>query len=181
MDQLIQDVLRILNQPGTPETLKDSIQDAIQFHKENTTNLDGSQKPKDQSIALLKERLAEQKLLSRKSETKANNLININKQRNETLFENYKKEMENEKHSLLRKVETFEQRNKKLSENLTNLPALQEELEKVQELLTSEKAVQEKLLDEKARAERELEKAKTKLEAQSPGEEDTKKINRVSE
>ena len=176
MDQLIQDVLRILNQPGTPETLKDSIQDAIQFHKENTTNLDGSQKPKDQSIALLKERLAEQKLLSRKSETKANNLININKQRNETLFENYKKEMENEKHSLLRKVETFEQRNKKLSENLTNLPALQEELEKVQELLTSEKAVQEKLLDEKARAERELEKAKTKLEAQSPGEEDTKKI-----
>ena len=107
MDQLIQDVLRILNQPGTPEDLKDSIQDAIQLHKENITNLDNPQKSKDQNVALLKERLAEQKLLSRKSETKANNLININKQRNETLFENYKREMENEKHSLLRKVETF--------------------------------------------------------------------------
>ena len=176
MDQLIQDVLRILNQPGTPEDLKDSIQDAIQLHKENITNLDNSQKLKDQNVALLKERLAEQKLLSRKSETKANNLININKQRNETLFENYKREMENEKHSLLRKVETFEQKNKKLSENLTNLPALQEELEKVQELLTSEKVVQGKLLDEKARAERELEKAKTKLEAQSPEEDNSKKI-----
>ena len=176
MDQLIQDVLRILNQPGTPEDLKDSIQDAIQLHKENITNLDNSQKSKDQNVALLKERLAEQKLLSRKSETKANNLININKQRNETLFENYKREMENEKHSLLRKVETFEQKNKKLSENLTNLPALQEELEKVQELLTSEKVVQGKLLDEKARAERELEKAKTKLEAQSPEEDNSKKI-----
>ena len=176
MDQLIQDVLRILNQPGTPEDLKDSIQDAIQLHKENITNLDNSQKSKDQNVALLKERLAEQKLLSRKSETKANNLININKQRNETLFENYKREMENEKHSLLRKVETFEQKNKKLSENLTNLPALQEELEKVQELLTSEKVVQGKLLDEKARAERELEKAKTKLEARSPEEDNSKKI-----
>ena len=176
MDQLIQDVLRILNQPGTPEDLKDSIQDAIQLHKENITNLDNSQKSKDQNVALLKERLAEQKLLSRKSETKANNLININKQRNETLFENYKREMENEKHSLLRKVETFEQKNKKLSENLTNLPVLQEELEKVQELLTSEKVVQGKLLDEKARAERELEKAKTKLEARSPEEDNSKKI-----
>jgi chemotaxis protein MotB len=176
MDQLIQDVLRILNQPGTPEDLKDSIQDAIQLHKENITNLDNSQKSKDQNVALLKERLAEQKLLSRKSETKANNLININKQRNETLFENYKREMENEKHSLLRKVETFEQKNKKLSENLTNLPALQEELEKVQELLTSEKVVQGKLLDEKARAERELEKAKTKLEARLPEEDNSKKI-----
>jgi chemotaxis protein MotB len=176
MDQLIQDVLRILNQPGTPEDLKGSIEDAIQNHKENTTNLDSSKKSKDQNVALLKERLAEQKLLSRKSETKANNLININKQRNETLFENFKREMENEKHSLLRKVETFEQKNKKLSENLTNLPALQEELGKVQELLTSEKAMQEKLLDEKARAERELEKAKTKLEEQSPQKDDSKKI-----
>ena len=176
MDQLIQDVLRILNQPGTPEDLKDSIQDAIQLHKENTVNPESSQKSQDHNVALLKERLAEQKLLSRKSETKANNLININKQRNETLFENFKREMENEKHSLLRKVETFEQKNKKLSENLTNLPALQEELGKVQELLTSEKAVQEKLLDEKARAERELEKAKTKLEAQSPEKDESKKI-----
>ena len=35
MEQLIQDVLRILNQPGTPEDLKDSIQDVIQNHKEN--------------------------------------------------------------------------------------------------------------------------------------------------
>ncbi len=176
MDQLIQDVLRILNQPGTPEDLKDSIQDAIQLHKENTVNPESSQKLQDQNVALLKERLAEQKLLSRKSETKANNLININKQRNETLFENFKREMENEKHSLLRKVETFEQKNKKLSENLTNLPALQEELGKVQELLTSEKAVQEKLLDEKARAERELEKAKNKLEAQSSEKDESKKI-----
>tara|TARA_B100001142_G_scaffold54779_1_gene53193 strand:- start:897 stop:2795 length:1899 start_codon:yes stop_codon:yes gene_type:complete len=176
MEQLIQDVLRILNQPGTPEDLKDSIQDVIQNHKENTVNPESSQKSQDQNVALLKERLAEQKLLSRKSETKANNLININKQRNETLFENYKKEMENEKHSLLRKVETFEQKNKKLSENLTNLPALQEELGKVQELLTSEKAVQEKLLDEKARAERELDKAKTKLEAQSSEKDESKKI-----
>ena len=176
MDLLIQEVLRILNQPGTPEDLKDSIQDAIQLHKENSMNLDSSQKSKDQNVALLKERLAEQKVLSRKSETKANNLININKQRNESLFENYKKEMESEKHGLLRKVESFEQKNKKLSDNLTNMPALEEELQKIQELLTSEKAVQEKLLDEKARAERELEKAKIKLEAQSPGEDNSKAI-----
>ena len=32
MDLLIQEVLRILNQPGTPEDLKDSIQDAIKHH-----------------------------------------------------------------------------------------------------------------------------------------------------
>ena len=53
MEQLIQDVLRILNQPGTPEDLKDSIQDVIQNHKENTVNPESSQKSQDQNVALL--------------------------------------------------------------------------------------------------------------------------------
>ena len=170
MDQLIKKVLQIIEKPGTRENLENLIKEAIELHKKDS-NLDTSTPPSAQNIALLKERLAEQKRLSRKSETKANNLININKQRNDSLFENYKKQIDEEKKSLIRKVEMSEAKNQALSKNLTNLPALQEELKTIQGLLASERIVQEKLLGEKARAEKELENAKNKLDLQSPVEE----------
>ena len=169
MDQLIEKVLQIIEKPGTRENLENLIKEAIELHKKDS-NFDTSPPPSAQNIALLKERLAEQKRLSRKSEKKANNLININKQRNDTLFENYKKQIDEEKKSLIRKMETYEAKNKALSQNLTNLPALQEELKTIQGLLASERSVQEKLLGEKARAEKELEKARIKLDSQSPDE-----------
>ena len=171
MDQLIKEILRVIKQPGTRENLESSIQEAIEHHKNDSKNLDSSEKAATKNIALLKERLAEQKLLSRKSEVKANNLINMDKKRNDSLFENYKKQIDEEKKSLIRKVETSEAKNKALSKNLTNLPALQDELKTIQGLLASEKIVQEKLLGDKARAEKELENAKTKLDLQSPVEE----------
>ena len=95
----------------------------------------------------------------------------MDKKRNDSLFENYKKQIDEEKKSLIRKMETSEAKNKALSLNLTNLPALKEELKTIQRLLTSERNVQEKLLGEKARAEKELEKARIKLDSQSPDEE----------
>ncbi|MGY8761749.1 MAG: flagellar motor protein MotB [Nitrospinaceae bacterium] len=171
MDQLIKEILRVIKQPGTRENLESSIQEAVELHKKESKNLDDSEKSPAKNIALLKERLAEQKLLSRKSEVKANNLINMDKKRNDSLFENYKKQIDEEKKSLIRKVETSEAKNKALSKNLTNLPALQDELKTIQGLLASEKIVQEKLLGDKARAEKELENAKTKLDLQSPVEE----------
>ena len=171
MDQLIKEILRVIKQPGTRENLESSIQEAVELHKNESKNLDDSEKSPAKNIALLKERLAEQKLLSRKSEVKANNLINMDKKRNDSLFENYKKQIDEEKKSLIRKVETSEAKNKALSKNLTNLPALQDELKTIQGLLASEKIVQEKLLGDKARAEKELENAKTKLDLQSPVEE----------
>ena len=171
MDQLIKKVLQIIEKPGTRENLENLIKEAIELHKKDS-NFDTSPPPSAQNIALLKERLAEQKRLSRKSETKANNLININKQRNDTLFENYKKQIDEEKKSLIRKVETYQAKNKVLSDNLTSFPALQEELIKIQALLASEKIVQGKLLSEKARAEQELEQTKVKLDAQLPGKKD---------
>jgi chemotaxis protein MotB len=170
MEQLINEILRVIKLPGTREHLENSIQEAVEHHKKDIKNLDDSEKSPAKNIALLKERLAEQKLLSRKSEVKANNLINMDKKRNDSLFENYKKQIDEEKKSLIRKVETFEAKNKALSQNLTNLPALQEELKTIQGLLASERIVQEKLLGEKARAEKELENAKTKLDLQSPAE-----------
>jgi chemotaxis protein MotB len=173
MDQLIKEILRVIKQPGTRENLESSIQEAVELHEKETKNLDNSEKSSAKNIALLKERLAEQKLLSRKSEVKANNLINMDKKRNDSLFENYKKQIDKEKKSLIRKVETSEAKNKALSKNLTNLPALQEELKTIQGLLASEKLVQEKLLGDKARAEKELENAKIKLDLQSPVEENT--------
>ena len=171
MDQLIKEILRVIKQPGTRENLENLIQEAVELHKKESKNLDDSEKSTAKNIALLKERLAEQKLLSRKSEVKANNLINMDKKRNDSLFESYKKQIDEEKKSLIRKVETSEAKNKALSKNLTNLPALQDELKTIQGLLASEKIVQEKLLGDKARAEKELENAKTKLDLQSPVEE----------
>jgi len=168
MEKLIKDVLRVLSQSGTREDLENSIQDTIKLHKDNSKNIDNSQKFAGQNIALLKERLAEQKLLSRKTETKANNLLSMHKQKNDNLLENYKNQMDQEKNTFLKKIESYEVRNKKLSDNLTNFSALQEELATIQNLLVSEKKEQQKLIDEKTRAEKELEKAKIKLEAQLP-------------
>ena len=104
MDQLIKEILRVIKQPGTRENLESSIQEAVELHKKESKNLDDSEKSPAKNIALLKERLAEQKLLSRKSEVKANNLINMDKKRNDSLFENYKKQIDEEKKSLIRKV-----------------------------------------------------------------------------
>ena len=168
MEKLIKDVLRVLSQSGTREDLENSIQDTIKLHKDNSKNIDNSQKIAGQNIAFLKERLAQQKLLSRKTETKANNLLSMHKQKNDNLLKNYKDQMDQEKNTFPRKVESYEVRNKKLSDNLTNFPALQEELATIQGLLVSEKKEQQKLIDEKTRAEKELEKAKIKLEAQLP-------------
>ena len=173
MEKLIKDLLLIVNQSGTREDLENAIQDAIKLHEDNSEKLDNSKKKAGQDIALLKERLAEQKLLSRKSEIKANNLLRIHKQKNDTLLENHKEQFDQEKNSFLRKIESYEIKNKKLTDDLTSFPALQDELATIQNLLVSEKKGQEKLIGEKAQAEKELETAKIKLKAQSPNKKDS--------
>ena len=173
MEKLIKDLLLIVNQSGTREDLENAIQDAIKLHKDNSEKLDNSKKKAGQDIALLKERLAEQKLLSRKSEIKANNLLRIHKQKNDTLLENHKEQFDQEKNNFLRKIESYEIKNKKLTDDLTSFPALQDELATIQNLLVSEKKGQEKLIDEKAQAEKELETAKIKLKAQSSNKKDS--------
>jgi len=173
MEKLIKDLLLIANQSGTREDLKNAIQDAIKLHEDNSEKLDNSKKNAGQDIALLKERLAEQKLLSRKSEIKANNLLRIHKQKNDTLLENHKEQFDQKKNSFLRKIESYEIKNKKLTDDLTSFPALQDELATIQNLLVSEKKGQEKLIGEKAQAEKELETAKIKLKAQSPNKKDS--------
>ena len=173
MEKLIKDLLLIVNQSGTREDLENAIQDAIKLHEDNSEKLDNSKKKAGQDIALLKERLAEQKLLSRKSEIKANNLLRINKQKNDTLLENHKEQFDQEKNNFLRKIESYEIKNKKLTDDLTSFPALQDELATIQNLLVSEKKGQEKLIGEKAQAEKELETAKIKLKAQSPNKKDS--------
>ena len=173
MEKLIKDLLLIVNQSGTREDLENAIQDAIKLHEDNSEKLDNSKKNAGQDIALLKERLAEQKLLSRKSEIKANNLLRINKQKNDTLLENHKEQFDQKKNSFLRKIESYEIKNKKLTDDLTSFPALQDELATIQNLLVSEKKGQEKLIGEKAQAEKELETAKIKLKAQSSNKKDS--------
>ena len=173
MEKLIKDLLLIVNQSGTREDLENAIQDAIKLHEDNSEKLDNSKKNAGQDIALLKERLAEQKLLSRKSEIKANNLLRIHKQKNDTLLENHKEQFDQKKNSFLRKIESYEIKNKKLTDDLTSFPALQDELATIQNLLVSEKKGQEKLIGEKAQAEKELETAKIKLKAQSPNKKDS--------
>ena len=173
MEKLIKDLLLIVNQSGTREDLENAIQDAIKLHEDNSEKLDNSKKNAGQDIALLKERLAEQKLLSRKSEIKANNLLRIHKQKNDTLLENHKEQFDQEKNNFLRKIESYEIKNKKLTDDLTSFPALQDELATIQNLLVSEKKGQEKLIGEKAQAEKELETAKIKLKAQSPNKKDS--------
>ena len=173
MEKLIKDLLLIVNQSGTREDLENAIQDAIKLHEDNSEKLDNSKKNAGQDIALLKERLAEQKLLSRKSEIKANNLLRIHKQKNDTLLENHKEQFDQEKNKFLRKIESYEIKNKKLTDDLTSFPALQDELATIQNLLVSEKKGQEKLIGEKAQAEKELETAKIKLKAQSPNKKDS--------
>ena len=173
MEKLIKDLLLIVNQSGTREDLENAIQDAIKLHEDNSEKLDNSKKNAGQDIALLKERLAEQKLLSRKSEIKANNLLRIHKQKNDTLLENHKEQFDQEKNSFLRKIESYEIKNKKLTDDLTSFPALQDELATIQNLLVSEKKGQEKLIGEKAQAEKELETAKIKLKAQSSNKKDS--------
>ena len=173
MEKLIKDLLLIANQSGTREDLENAIQDAIKLHEDNSEKLDNSKKNAGQDIALLKERLAEQKLVSRKSEIKANNLLRIHKQKNDTLLENHKEQFDQKKNSFLRKIESYEIKNKKLTDDLTSFPALQDELATIQNLLVSEKKGQEKLIGEKAQAEKELETAKIKLKAQSPNKKDS--------
>ena len=173
MEKLIKDLLLIVNQSGTREDLENAIQDAIKLHEDNSEKLDNSKKNAGQDIALLKERLAEQKLVSRKSEIKANNLLRVHKQKNDTLLENHKEQFDQEKNSFLRKIESYEIKNKKLTDDLTSFPALQDELATIQNLLVSEKKGQEKLIGEKAQAEKELETAKIKLKAQSPNKKDS--------
>ena len=173
MEKLIKDLLLIVNQSGTREDLENAIQDAIKLHEDNSEKLDNSKKKAGQDIALLKERLAEQKLLSRKSEIKANNLLRIHKQKNDTLLENHKEQFDQKKNSFLRKIESYEIKNKQLTDDLTSFPALQDELATIQNLLVSEKKGQEKLIGEKAQAEKELETAKIKLKAQSPNKKDS--------
>ena len=173
MEKLIKDLLLIVNQSGTREDLENAIQDAIKLHEDNSEKLDNSKKNAGQDIALLKERLAEQKLVSRKSEIKANNLLRIHKQKNDTLLENHKEQFDQEKNNFLRKIESYEIKNKKLTDDLTSFPALQDELATIQNLLVSEKKGQEKLIGEKAQAEKELETAKIKLKAQSPNKKDS--------
>ena len=173
MEKLIKDLLLIANQSGTREDLKNAIQDAIKLHEDNSEKLDNSKKKAGQDIALLKERLAEQKLVSRKSEIKANNLLRVHKQKNDTLLENHKEQFDQEKNKFLRKIESYEIKNKQLTDDLTSFPALQDELATIQNLLVSEKKGQEKLIGEKAQAEKELETAKIKLKAQSPNKKDS--------
>ena len=173
MEKLIKDLLLIVNQSGTREDLENAIQDAIKLHEDNSEKLDNYKKNAGQDIALLKERLAEQKLLSRKSEIKANNLLRMQKQKNDTLHENHKDQFDQEKNNFLRKIEAYEIKNKKLADDLTNFPVLQDELATIQNLLVSEKKGQEKLIGEKAQAEKELETAKIKLKAQSPNKKDS--------
>ena len=173
MEKLIKDLLLIVNQSGTREDLENAIQDAIKLHEDNSEKLDNSKKNAGQDIALLKERLAEQKLVSRKSEIKANNLLRVHKQKNDTLLENHKEQFDQEKNKFLRKIESYEVKNKKLTDDLTSFPALQDELATIQNLLVSEKKVQEKLIGEKAQAEKELETAKIKLKAQSSNKKDS--------
>ena len=173
MEKLIKDLLLIANQSGTREDLENAIQDAIKLHEDNSEKLDNSKKKAGQDIALLKERLAEQKLVSRKSEIKANNLLRVHKQKNDTLLENHKEQFDQEKNKFLRKIESYEIKNKKLTDDLTSFPALQDELATIQNLLVSEKKGQEKLIGEKAQAEKELETAKIKLKAQSPNKKDS--------
>ena len=173
MEKLIKDLLLIANQSGTREDLKNAIQDAIKLHEDNSEKLDNSKKKAGQDIALLKERLAEQKLVSRKSEIKANNLLRVHKQKNDTLLENHKEQFDQEKNKFLRKIESYEIKNKKLTDDLTSFPALQDELATIQNLLVSEKKGQEKLIGEKAQAEKELETAKIKLKAQSSNKKDS--------
>ena len=173
MEKLIKDLLLIVNQSGTREDLENAIQDAIKLHEDNSEKLDNSKKKAGQDIALLKERLAEQKLVSRKSEIKANNLLRVHKQKNDTLLENHKEQFDQEKNKFLRKIESYEIKNKKLTDDLTSFPALQDELATIQNLLVSEKKGQEKLIGEKAQAEKELETAKIKLKAQSPNKKDS--------
>ena len=143
------------------------------LHEDNSEKLDNYKKNAGQDIALLKERLAEQKLLSRKSEIKANNLLRMQKQKNDILHENHKDQFDQEKNNFLRKIEAYEIKNKKLADDLTNFPVLQDELATIQNLLVSEKKGQEKLIGEKAQAEKELETAKIKLKAQSPNKKDS--------
>ena len=173
MEKLIKDLLLIVNQSGTREDLENAIQDAIKLHEDNSEKLDNSKKKAGQDIALLKERLAEQKLVSRKSEIKANNLLRVHKQKNDTLLENHKEQFDQEKNKFLRKIESYEIKNKKLTDDLTSFPALQDELATIQNLLVSEKKGQEKLIGEKAQAEKELETAKIKLKAQSSNKKDS--------
>ena len=173
MEKLIKDLLLIVNQSGTREDLENAIQDAIKLHEDNSEKLDNSKKKAGQDIALLKERLAEQKLVSRKSEIKANNLLRVHKQKNDTLLENHKEQFDQEKNKFLRKIESYEIKNKQLTDDLTSFPALQDELATIQNLLVSEKKGQEKLIGEKAQAEKELETAKIKLKAQSPNKKDS--------
>ena len=139
---------------------------------ENKSQTDTPKRILSQSIAQLKEQLAEQKDLFRKSEKEKTKLINKGHVREDSLTDFFKKKYEQEKLSLTDKIKSFEDKNKKYEQELQNvsdaiikLPAIKEELKNIQELLASEKKMQEKLLQEKELAENKLEKAEAELKA----------------
>jgi len=148
------------------------------FEVEKTPPTDAPQNFLSKNMARLKEQLAEQKFLFRKAEIEKSKLINKGQIREDSLTDSFKKMLDEEKGTLINKLKSFEDENKKYAEQLqavsedkTKIPVLKEELKNIQGLLASEKQLQERLIAEKEFVEKELKIAQDELKYSTEGKE----------
>lgn len=150
-------IFKFLEKPCSEEDLRDSIEDAIKLFRKKTP------KPLGHNLAVVKETVSQQKIKIRQMEKEKFQLVRKHEIEKKSQVENFKKKLEEDKISLLEKIQSIEEKNQKYkisldkaNGNLKSLPLLTEELETIKSLLENEKKMQKELLSEKSVAETKL-------------------------
>jgi chemotaxis protein MotB len=169
-------IFQFLEKPCSEGDLRNSIEEAIKLFRKKIPKVLGH------NLASIKETVSQQKIKIRQIEKENFQLVRKHKTEKKSQDENFKKKLEEEKISLLEKMQSFEEQNQnyksrldKANADLKSLPLLKQELETIQSLLGNEKNMQEELLSEKNEAETKLKQLMEKYRELKKDSTDTQK------
>lgn len=150
-------IFRFLEKPCSEGDLRNSIEEAIKLFRKKPPKL------LRHNLAFIKETVSQQKIKIRQIEKDNFQLVQKHENEQKSQDKKFKKKLEEEKISLLEKMQRFEEQSQnyksrldKANADLKSLPLLTQELETIQSLLGNEKKMQEELLSEKNVAETKL-------------------------
>ena len=150
-------IYRFLEKPCSEGDLRNSIEEGIKLFRKKPPKLLGH------NLALIKETVSQQKIKIRQIEEENFQLVRKHENEQKSQDKKFKKKLEEEKISLLEKMQSFEEQSQnyksrlnKANADLKSLPLLTQELETIKNLLGNEKKMQEELLSEKNVAETKL-------------------------
>jgi chemotaxis protein MotB len=169
-------IFQFLEKPCSEGDLRNSIEEAIKLFRKKPPKLLGH------NLALIKETVSQQKIKIRQIEKENFQLVQKHENEQNSQDKKFKKKLEEEKISLLEKMQSFEEQSQnyksrldKANADLKSLPLLTQELETIQSLLGNEKKMQEELLSEKNEAETKLKQLMEKYRELKKDSTDTQK------